>query len=221
MPVLECARCNELYYSAHAARGLTCDACGGGTWRIFPQEASFARVVGLPRTFQPGDHGVIIYTSPAEAAGFCAAYLREGLARGERVTMVVPDELRVEVESSLPMEELARLDVRDPRALYSGFDRETVVERFEALVRASEQPFRLLSGPSSECVAGVDSSTWRRFERMAHELTLELNAITLCAYDSRRLPLAFSPLAVEEHPLISREGAELRRNADFRYERAA
>ena len=60
----------------------------------------------------------------------------------------------------------------------------------------------------------------RRYERIAHQLVLDLATTALCVYDSRRLPIAFSPVAIERHPLISRNGAELRRNGEFRYEPA-
>ncbi len=61
---------------------------------------------------------------------------------------------------------------------------------------------------------------FRRYERVAHQLVLDLKATALCVYDGRRLPMAFSPIAVDRHPLISRNGGDLCRNSDFGYESA-
>jgi hypothetical protein len=197
---------------------MSCDACGAGAWRVFEDEVSFARVVGLPRGFGPGDHGAILYTEAGDAADFCAGYLREGLKRGERTLMVVPENLRAEVAERLTPEEGSRVEVKEPSRCYAGFEPESVVERFMSIVEASERPVRLLSGPDAASIDGVTAEDWRRYERICHERVLELGVTALCVYDGRSLPIAFSPVAVHAHPLISRSGDELRRNTDFAYE---
>ena len=221
MPVLECSRCNELYYSAHGSTELACDVCGGEAWRVFEDEVSFARVSGLEREAQPGDHAVLLYTEVPDAADFCADYLREGLALGEHALLAVPAPLREELIERLSPEEAAGAVVLEAERIYGPeFDAERVAEAFAQRVREQEGPVRLLCGVDGQTVAGVDLDEWRRYERIAHELVLELKATVLCTYDGRRLPIAFSPIAVETHPLISHGGAELRRNDDFRYEPA-
>jgi hypothetical protein len=80
---------------------------------------------------------------------------------------------------------------------------------------------RLLCGPDGDAAAGIDIDEWRRYERIAHEFVLDLGHTVLCVYDGRRLPISFSPVAVETHPLISRGAGELQRNPDFRYRPAA
>jgi hypothetical protein len=221
LPVLECSRCNELYYSAHGSTELSCDACGGTAWRIFDDEVSFARVAGLPRSFQPADHAVLLYTDEPQAVDFCVRYLHEGLARGERLVLAVPAELRQSVIARLGPDALADAIVLEAERLYGpGFDPEETTREYDQLVKHLNQPVRLLSGPEGECAAGIHPDELRRYERIAHQLVSDLNATALCVYDSRRLPISFSPVAIEGHPLISRNGGELCRNADFRYESA-
>jgi MEDS: MEthanogen/methylotroph, DcmR Sensory domain len=221
MPVLECSRCNELYYSAHGSTELACDVCGGGTWRLFEDEVSFARVAGLARHPRPGDHAALVYTDPHDAVDFCAAYLGDGLRRGERPVLSVPQVVQDEVLSRLPPEQLDSAVILEAERIYGpDFDPERVGEEYAQKVREVGGPVRLLCGPDGDAAAGIDGDQWRRYERIAHELVLELGHTVLCVYDGRRLPTSFSPVAVETHPLICREGGELKRNPDFRYSAA-
>jgi len=217
MPVLECARCNELFYSAHGSTALSCDACGGNVWRVFDDEVSFARVAGLPRDMQPGDHAALVYTDPAEAAGLCARFLEQGLEREELTLGVIPEALLAEVQQRLRPEQVERVDWRLPADLYRDFSPRQVAERFAEVARSSERPLRLLSGPDAESASAITVDTWREYERIAHELTLELHALVLCTYHTRSLPISFSPVAIETHPLVSRGGEPLSSNRDFDY----
>jgi hypothetical protein len=221
LPVLECSRCNELYYSAHGSTDLSCDACGGRAWRVFEDEVSFPRVSELPRTFQPGDHGVLLYTDDDEAAAFCCRYLQEGVERGERLVIAVPAELRRVLIAGLGAGAMESAVVFDVERLYGpSFDPEATVREYDQLVKQLDRPARLLSGPDGEYAASIDPDVFRRYERVAHELVLDLGATALCVYDGGRLPMSFSPVAIDAHPLISRNGGDLCRNGDFRYEAA-
>ena len=152
MPVLECSRCNELYYSAHGSTELSCDACECHVWRVFEDEVSFARVSGLPRTFQPGDHAALLYTDDAEAADFCADYLREGLSRGERLVIAVASELRDNVTSRLPQQDADRATILDAARIYYGpdFDPSATAHGYAGLVNAQDGPVRLVCGPDPD-----------------------------------------------------------------------
>jgi hypothetical protein len=217
LPVLECSRCNELYYSAHGSTEMSCDACGCPVWRLFEDEVSFARVTSLPRRFQPGDHGALVYTEPEEAADFCAGYLREGALRGEHLVMTAPADLRAAVEMRLAPTEASALDAHEPLAIYADFDPEQVAVKFEELTKCHDGPVRLLCGPDADSVAGVQLDDWRRYERLAHDKILDLGVTALCVYDGKNLPMGFPPLAIEGHPLVSRNAADLMRNPDFKY----
>jgi MEDS: MEthanogen/methylotroph, DcmR Sensory domain len=218
MPVLECSRCNELYYSAHGSTELACDVCDGATWRLFEDEVSFARVSGLAREPQPGDHAALVYTDLQDAVEFCAGYLEGGLRRGEHLIVAVPKTLRGE----LPKELLGGAVVLEAEKIYGpGFDPQRVAHDFAQTVRELGVAARLLCGPDGDAASGIDADQWRRYERLAHELVLDLGHTVLCVYDGRGLPISFSPVAVETHPLICRDGGALRRNPDFRYRPAA
>jgi hypothetical protein len=217
LPVLECSRCNELYYSAHGSTELACDGCDGQVWRVFEDEVSFARVSGLKRNFQPGDHGALLYTSPEQAAAFCVDFLRDGIERGERLVIAVPQPFQDKVLAGMSASETDGAIVLDVGEVYGeSFDPVGTARDYADLVRA-QGSVRLLCGPGAEQVAAMDIDDWRRYERIAHELILDLNATALCIYDGRRLPIAYSPVAVETHPLISHGGGELHRNADFQH----
>lgn len=187
-------------------------------WRVFPDEVSFARVAGLQRDVQPGDHAVLVYTDVERAADFCSAFLRDGLAIGERLIIALPDPLRPMVIDRFAPEELSDAVVLDSREVYGpDFDPEATIQEFESLVR-SDEPARFVCAMDPETAATIDVATFQHYERIAHQLVLELNATALCVYDGQRLPIGFSPVAVHTHPLISRDGSELRRNPDFAYE---
>ena len=218
MPVLECSRCNELYYSAHGSTELACDVCEGGIWRLFEDEVSFARVSELPREPQPGDHAALVYTDPHQAVEFCARYLVQGLSQGERPAVALPAVLRDEVLSRLPREDLESAVILDAGLIYGpDFDPERTADDFGQTIRELDGRVRLACGIPGDAAAAIDVDQWRRYERIAHEVVLDLCDTVLCVFDGRRLPMSFSPVAVETHPLISRAGGELQRNPDFRY----
>lgn len=220
MPVLECSRCNELYYSAHGSTELSCDACDCPVWRVFDDEVSFQRVSQLIRTMQPGDHAAVVYTEAEQAAGFCVEYLRAGAENGEELVVAVAKPLRVAIESRLSPEETAALRISEPEQVYADFDAERVANRYLDIIRALEHPVRTLSAIDALSASSTDVTEWRRYERRVHELILDLGVTALCAYDGRTLPIGFPPVAVESHPLLSRNADELRRNPDFQYRAA-
>jgi hypothetical protein len=219
LAVLECSRCNELYYSAHGSTELSCAACGGGVWRVFNDEVSFARVSGLPRDLQPGDHAVLLYTEEHEAVEFCARFLQAGFERGERALIALPTALRSELIGRLGPGPIETAIVLESGRLYgTDFDPEATARELDGLIKTADGPVRVLAGPDGDSAEHIEPDTFRHYERIAHQLVLDLRAICLCVYDGRNLPIAFSPVAIEGHPLISRGGGEVCRNADFRYQ---
>jgi DcmR-like sensory protein len=220
MPVLECSRCNELYYSAHGSTELSCDVCDCPVWRVFEDEVSFHRVSELIRTMQRGDHAAVVYTEAEQAADFCVEYLRAGAENGEELVMAVAKPLRVAIESRLSPEETAALRISEPEEVYADFDAERVANRYLDIIRALERPVRTLSAIDAVSASSIGLAEWRRYERRVHELILDLGVTALCAYDGRSLPIGFPPVAVESHPLLSRNADELRRNPDFQYQAA-
>lgn len=92
-----------------------------------------------------------------------------------------------------------------------------MADRYTELATGIDDPVRLLSAPDVESVSGVDLDDWRRYEQLAHARILEHGVTALCAYDGKKLPMGFPPVAIEGHPLLSRNAAELKRNPDFKY----
>lgn len=219
MPVLECSRCNELFYSASATRSTSCERCGGAIWRVFDAEGSFDRVAELPRSAQPSDHAAIVYSDANRAADFCLTYAREGLERGERVVAVLPETLLSAVARRLGPAERAQIEFADAGLAYSDFDPERLVDWYEDLVRAGEEPVRVLAGPDGDAAAEIGLEPWRTFERLVHQRVHELGATALCVYDGPALPGDFMHVAMRVHPLIVGNAGELHRNDEFRWER--
>ena len=186
-------------------------------WRLFEDEVSFARVSTLARRFQPGDHAALVYTEPEEAADFCAAYLRDGAARGEHLVMTAPADLRLAIEARLVMAEPSAISVFEPATAYADFEPERVADRYAELAACFDGPVRMLCGLDAEAVSGVRLEDWRRYERLAHDKILDLGVTALCVYDGKNLPIGFPPVAIEGHPLLSRNAADLKRNPDFKY----
>jgi hypothetical protein len=218
LPVLECSRCNELFYSASGSTFARCERCGGEIWRIFEDEGSFDRVADLPRTSQPGDHGAIVYSDSGEAADFCVQYVREGIALGELVVGIVPQALRSALERRLSAVERAKLELEDPVRAYADFDPRRLIAWYEDLVAHSGKRVRVLAGPDADSAAKIPIEDWRLFERLIHERVHELGVTGLCVYDGPFLPGDFIPVAMRAHPLLVRRSGELRRNGEFRWD---
>ena len=218
MPVLECSRCNELFYSASGTNSTQCENCGGNVWRVFDDEASFDRVAARPRTSQPGDHLGIVYSDPGEAADFCARYVREGLGRGELVIAVLPETLEKQLERRLSERERAQLQVAEAGAAYTNFDPHTLIAWYEGVVQGTDANVRVLAGPDGDSAAEIAPDDWRMFEQLIHDRVHELGVTGLCLYDVPSLPGEFMSMAMRAHPLLVMRRGELLRNPEFRYD---
>jgi hypothetical protein len=218
MPVLECSRCNELFYSASDSTSTRCERCGGDVWRVFEDEASFDRVAALPRSPQPGDHLAIVYSDPQEAADFCGRFVREGIGLGEVVVGVLPETLRRALERRLAGRELRQLQLEDALDAYADFDPRKRIAWFEGIVSRAGGRVRLLSGPDGDTAGSIATEDWRLYEALIHQRVHELGVTGLCVYDAPSLPGDFAPMAMRAHPLLVRRRGELLRNPEFRYD---
>jgi hypothetical protein len=217
MPVLECSRCNELFYSASGTGMAPCERCGGGVWRVFEDEASFERVMRLPRTSRAGDHAGLVYSDAEEAGDFCVGYAREGLALGEAVLAVLPGSMRGVVQARLGPREREQIRFEASERVYADFHPERLIDWYVGVIESTEGPVRVLAGPDAESAARIAPDDWRRFEYLVHERVLELEVTALCVYDGPALPGEFIPIGTRTHPLVVTRAGELRRNGEFRY----
>jgi hypothetical protein len=218
VPVLECSRCNELFYSASGANSTQCERCGGDVWRVFEDEASFERVAARPRRSQPGDHLAIVYSDPQEAADFCARYVREGLGAGELVIGVLPETLLAALEGRLSPRERGQLQLADPKMAYADFDPHTLIAWYEGILAGADSSVRVLAGPDGDSASAISVDDWRLFEQLLHEGIHQHRVTGLCIYDGPSLPGDFIPLAMKLHPLLVHRRGELLRNPEFRYD---
>jgi hypothetical protein len=218
MPVLECSRCNELFYSASGTNSTRCERCGGHVWRVFEDEASFDRVAARPRKSQPGDHLGIVYSDPREAADFCARYVREGLGRGELVMAVLPETLANALERRLSERERSQVQFADPTVAYADFEPHKLIGFYEGVVQSTDAGVRVLAGPDGDSAAQISPDDWRLFEQLIHDRVHDLGVTGLCLYDAPSLPGDFMSMAMRAHPLLVMRRGELLRNPEFRYD---
>ena len=218
MPVLECARCNEMFYSASGSTFARCERCGAGVWRVFEDESSFDRVAATPRRIQPADHAAIVYSDSEEAAAFCGRYVREGLDRDEFVVAVLPEPLRTALDGRLSRRQRGQLRLEEPAVAYGDFEPRRAVAWYEDMMEQADRPMRLLAGPDGDAAARISLPDWRLFERMVHERIVDLGVTVLCVYDGPSLPAEFIPVASTVHPLLVQRGGELRRNEEFEWD---
>ena len=159
MPVFECARCNEMTYSASAGTVDACDRCGSPRQRVI--EGGFDEARRSERTLGPADHAGLAYDDPASVAPFCARFLTEGVQAGERVVAGLPDDLREAVRALLPPDVALAVGWQDPSSIYGDFDADRVAATYEALIAAESRTTRILAGLDAESAAGITRTSSR------------------------------------------------------------
>ena len=217
MPVFECARCNELTYSASVDSAQPCPCCAETRHRVL--DGGFASARELPRDLSPGDHATLVYEDPESVAPFCARYITDGLEKGERVLAVSPRDLRAAIGRRLPPGAEDQVEWPDPLAIYGDFDSDRVAAMYEALIDAEPRCMRILAVFTQLCAAGVEPAEWDRYECRAHEIVARYGATALCTYDIRGLAPEFLETAHRRHGLAVQEGSP-RRNELFEYQPA-
>jgi hypothetical protein len=215
MPIFECSRCNEMTYSAYSGVPHACASCGNGTLRVI--EGAFDEARAAPRELAPGDHAYLAYDGAEEAAEFCARYIGEGIARGERVMAAFPGELDAHVRGLLTDEVANAVDWRDTADIYGDFDADRIAESYEAIIAAEDRPVRLIAGPDSAETITLDE--FDRYERLAHSIVCDRGAVAVCLFDATLLPAELIELASRRHGLTVLGGI-VRRNELFEYEPA-
>lgn len=218
MPVFECARCNNLTYSASRFGSIHCDRCGGSRHRSLEHAYSFDEAREEPRTLSGGDHCCLGFDDPADVAHLCAHVIRTALADGARVIAHPPPDVRAAIEPLLDPAEAATVEWADSDLLYRpGFDPDASVAAFRAIADSEPRPIYVLGGPGVDLCALMTPEELRRFEHLITQGTSETGMVVVCLYD-RRLQSADSVEAGREtHPLTSDDGGPIKRNERFAY----
>jgi hypothetical protein len=216
MPIFECARCNEMTYSASVGAVTACESCGSEHQRVI--EGDFDQARRRIRPLGPGDHATMVYDDPATVAPFCARFVTDGVHAGDRVVTGLQPDLREAVAALLEPEVELAVDWEPPTSIYGDFDPDRVAATYEELIENEGRTTRLLAGLDEECAEGVSPDELARYEAKAHEIMIRHGAIAVCAYDARSLPAAFLEVTGRYHGLEVGEDGGVRRNEHFVYE---
>lgn len=221
MPVYECARCNNLTYSASRFGSIDCDRCGATRHRSLEHAYSFDEARDEPRTLTSGDHCCLAFDDPAEVARICVHVIRTGLADDARVIAHPPADVRAAIEPLLEPNEAEAVEWADADALYRpGFDPDAAVDAFRGISDAETRPLYVLGGPGTDLCELMAPAELRRFERLITQGTSDTGMVVVCLYD-RRLQTADSVEAgLETHPLTSDDGGAIKRNERFAFAEA-
>lgn len=218
MTIFECARCNEMTYSASAGVVGTCDSCGSGRQRVIDGDFAQARRSG--RVLGAGDHATLVYDDPAAIAPFCAGFLTDGVYAEERIVAGLQDDLRKAVAELLNQEVELAVEWETPASLYGDFDADRVAATYEGLIRDEGRRTRILAGLDSESAEGVDPQDMERYETLAHQIVTDHGATVVCVYDVRALPPRFIEVTAARHGLAIDDAGAVRRNERFEYQPA-
>ena len=218
MTIFECARCNEMKYSASAGAITACDSCGSDRQRVIDGDFNQARQ--SLRTLGPGDHATLVYEDATAIAPFCARFLTEGVLADERVVAGLKDDLREEVTELLSPDVEGAVEWEPPSGLYGDFDPDRVAATYGELIRGNGSRTRILAGLDRESAEGVDPQDMERYETLAHEIITDCGATVVCVYDGASLPPEFIDVIADRHGLAIDEGGAVRRNERFEYQPA-
>ena len=218
MPIFECARCNEMTYSASMGAAVACERCGSDRQRVI--EGGFDQARRRLRTLGAGDHASLVYDDPANVAPFCAQFVTDGINAGERVVTGLQPDLREAVAALLEPEVELAVEWETPGAIYGDFDADRVASTYEALIENEGSTTRILAGFDEEAAEGVDPNELARYEVKAHAIVTNLGATVVCVFDVRSLPPEFIEVAGRQHGLEIGEDGGVRRNERFEYQPA-
>ncbi len=216
MTIFECARCNEMTYSASAGSAAPCEACGSARYRVIDGDFNQAR--RSERALGAGDHATLVYEDATAIAPFCARFLTDGVIADERVVAGLKDDLREEVTELLSPDVEGAVEWEPPSGLYGDFDPDRVAATYEELIRSNGRRTRILAGLDMESADGVDPQDMDRYETLAHEIITDNGATVVCVYDSASLPPEFIEMTASRHGLAIEDGGAVRRNERFEYQ---
>jgi CheY-like chemotaxis protein len=155
-------------------------------------------------------HEALVYSSADELAAGSASFIRQGLARGEQVLVVLREPGRAVLEQALGAD-AARMELADANAWYRSPE-----HAFRAYTRYLDE--RLGEGvPRVRVVAEVvwlpgtgpaDVAAWKRYEAGISTAMASVPVSFVCAYDTRELPAGIIAAALRTHPIMrSADGA--------------
>jgi two-component system, NarL family, nitrate/nitrite response regulator NarL len=161
-------------------------------------------------------HEALVYSSSDDLAAGAAPFLRQGLARGEEVLVVLREAGRSVVEQALGGD-AGRVEFADAVTWYQGpehvFQQYTrylgdCLERGASRVRVVAE----VLWPQSSATADV--AGWKRYEAGISAAMASVPVSFICTYDTRELPTTIVTDARRTHPVL-RTATGARPNAHY------
>jgi CheY-like chemotaxis protein len=149
-------------------------------------------------------HEALVYSSADDLAAGAAPFLREGLARGEEVLVVLRDAGRSVVEQALG-EDAGRIEFADavtwyqsPEHAFQEYNRHIGdrLERGASRVRVVAEVIWPQSSATAE-IAG-----WKRYEAGISAAMASVPVSFICTYDTQELPTTIVTDARRTHPVL-------------------
>lgn len=171
----------------------------------------------MPVTLGPGDHICSIYDNDDQLVETVAAFLAEGLGRGERCWYVptgrealpiriAMERLGVDTEKQCARSALHLLDTNDTYTVVGGFDPEQTMRVFsdaiEQALTDGFSGFRAAAEMSWALEIDNGAEAVVTYESLLRMLFSTAPATGLCLYDSRRMPLPVVHGALLTHPIV-------------------
>jgi signal transduction histidine kinase len=164
---------------------------------------------------EPGTHACFPYVSPQEHRTVVAAFLREGLRRGERCLYAADAaareavsehmaELGTPIASARAQGALVMLDVEEVYPRGDAFDPEEQVQVLAALIDAArDEGFQGFRGVGEVPRGGpqIPRETLLRYEAATSTVLRDKKALGLCVYDRRRTDPDTLMGSLRSHPL--------------------
>ena len=174
-----------------------------------------------PRTLRPGDHICSVYETDDGLVETVAAFLVDGLARGERTwyvpsgaeTGAIRSELTrhgIDIDRESERTALHLFDGNDTYSVHGGFDPEQTMKVFnEAIEQALNdgfKGFRAAADMSWALELEDGGAALIAYESLLRMLFSTSRATGLCLYDKRRMPTPWIHGALLTHPVVANAG---------------
>ena len=151
-------------------------------------------------------HRALLYTGEREFRAAVGTFIREGLARGERILAAVPAGQLAWIRAELGGDPPA-VDYADAASFYPRHGRATRATLDWLRRHASASPrVRVISQPPLARRTPAEISDYLRMEAAANEVFRPFPVSVLCLYDGLALPDQVRPGVERTHPELLRDG---------------
>ncbi|HEX9779912.1 MAG TPA: MEDS domain-containing protein [bacterium] len=176
---------------------------------------------GTLADLRPGDHACCVYATEDDHRRFLTAFIRDGLARGEKILYIVEQhnpldivtslqDAGVELEQPLAREQFGLVTADGTYLRQGRFDPERMIALFRDEVRrAVGEGYHTFRGTgemswSLRAAAGADRLI--EYESLINAVDINAHALLLCQYDRRCFGAERLLETMAVHPLILLDG---------------